>query len=273
MTIATGSELRSSVLAEMRKALKAGRISRRQYRKALKVRFPETVPDILGTSLKVEKSLKKGFLTSIVYLAPSRESVAYGGADVCPLASLGCSLACLATKGRLRMTSGAQAKAWKTLLWLYCPEAFKALLRREIYNLRNRAIHKGLTPAVRLNGASDIVWEAKFPQIFRWFPDVVFYDYSKISARVLSSSLPSNYSLTFSRSEANEPEAIKVLKAGRNVAIVFTDLAKAMREGWKGFRVINGDETDARPIDDVGVVVGLSPKGKAKDDSGFFVHN
>ena len=74
----TGLELRSLVLLAMRKALKDGQISRRQYRKALKVRFPETVPDILGTSLKVEKSLKKGFLTSIVYLAPSRESIAYG---------------------------------------------------------------------------------------------------------------------------------------------------------------------------------------------------
>ena len=171
------------------------------------------------------------------------------------------------------MTLGSNAKAWKTLLWLYYPEAFKTLLRREIYNLRNRAIHKGLMPAVRLNGASDIVWETKFPQIFSWFPDVVFYDYSKISARVLSSSLPSNYSLTFSRSETNEPEALKVLKAGGNVAIVFTDLEKAMRDGWNGFEVINGDETDARPIDKTGVVVGLSPKGKAKDDSGFFVHN
>ena len=124
-----------------------------------------------------------------------------------------------------------------------------------------------------MNGASDVAWERKFRAMFDAFPDVVFYDYSKISTRVLSPNLPVNYHLTFSRSEKNEATAIRVLRAGRNVAVVFTDLAKAIRDGWKGFRVINGDETDARPTDDVGVIVGLSPKGDVKDDSGFFVHN
>ena len=39
---------------------------------------------------------------------------------------------------------------------------------------------------------------------------------------------------------------------------------------WKGYEVVNGDETDLRFLDKRGVVVGLIEKGKAKkDESGF----
>ncbi len=274
MSLPKGSDVRALVLKAMRVALKAGRITHRQYRNARKIRFPDGVPRILGDSLKVRKSRKLGYLTAIVYLAPELESIVYGGVNACVFASPGCALACLGRfAGHLRSSCSYNARAWKTLLWLYVPSLFKSLLLREVYNLRNLALHQGLVPSVRMNGASDVAWERKFRVMFDTFPDVVFYDYSKISARVLSSSLPENYHLTFSRSERNEPEAIRVLRAGRNVAIVFTDLAKAMHKGWQGYRVINGDETDARPTDDHGVIVGLSPKGNVRDDSGFFVHN
>lgn len=288
MTLPKGSDVRSLVLKAMRVALNLGRITHRQYRLARKIRFPDGVPHILGESLKTNKSVKLGYLTAIVYLAPSRESIVYGGRDPCFFASAGCIIACLGhTAGHLRSESSYQARAWKTLLWLYYPEAFKSLLLREVYNLRNLATHYGLTPSVRMNGSSDYAWERKFPTLFSGIApfgdnrDVVFYDYSKIATRVLSFSLPTNYHLTFSRSESNESECFKVLHHGRNVAIVFTDLAKAIRTGWKAngrvYTVINGDDTDARPIDSRGafhgLIVGLSPKGDVHDDSGFFVHN
>ncbi|HET9273708.1 MAG TPA: hypothetical protein VFO09_05525, partial [Methyloceanibacter sp.] len=78
-----GHDLRRLVLAEMLQAVKAGRISRSQYRRARKIRFPETAPRILGTSLKVEKSVKVGYLTAVLYLAPEKESVRYGGRNLC----------------------------------------------------------------------------------------------------------------------------------------------------------------------------------------------
>lgn len=265
-------ELRTLVLDRMAEAHRAGRLTASQMRNARKVRFPRVNARILGTSIKVEKSRKRGFLTAVVYLAPSRESVRYGGIQTCPLASLGCSLACLGDRGRLYMSAGRNAKAWKTLLWVWAPEVFREMLAREIYRLRNRALHIGLRPAVRLNGSSDIAWERKAPELFETFPDVVFYDYTKIAPRMFSSR-PANYHLTFSRSEDNETDALRVLASGHNVAIVFTSLRRAMRNGWNGYSVTNGDLTDARPIDRQGVVVGLSPKGRARDETGFFVHN
>jgi hypothetical protein len=98
---------------------------------------------------------------------------------------------------------------------------------------------------------------------------VQFVDYTK-NPRRFERQLPPNYDLTFSRSETNEADAIKVLERGHNVAIVF---AGDMPKAWNGYRVINSDEHDLRHLDPKGVVVGLTPKGnKAKRDiSGFVV--
>ncbi len=275
MRLPKGDEIRALVLAEMRIALKAKRINLGQWVAAQSVVWPETTPKILGDSLKVQKGRKIGFETAVIYLAPAVESVAYGGEDTCLGRSRGCTLACLGHRSdRLRMVSGANAKAWKTLLWIYRGDLFISLLSREVYNLRNRAIHAGLTPAVRFNGSSDYAIEALIGDVIARFSDVVWYDYTKLVARAMPKrKRPSNYHITFSRSEDNETDCLKVLRAGGNVAIVFTDLEKAMRTGWKRFRVIDGDETDARPTDDAGVVVGLSPKARVQDGSGFFVHN
>lgn len=168
------------------------------------------------------------------------------------------------------MFDGRNAKLWKSLTWLYCPDLFKAMLIREIGNLEERAHNQGLISGVRLNGSSDVLWERSFPGLFTLYPDVTFYDYTKIPSR-FRTRLPENYHLTFSRSEENDSQAFSLLRRGVNVAIVFTDLQRAIRDGYKGHRVINGDETDCRPIDPKGVIVGLSPKGHAKDDTGFFI--
>jgi hypothetical protein len=79
---------------------------------------------------------------------------------------------------------------------------------------------------------------------------------------------PSNYHLTFSRSECNESDAIKVLGSRGNVAVVFKELP----DFWNGYKVIFGDESDIRFGGEQGVVIGLLAKGKArKDNSGFVV--
>ena len=88
-TLPRGAEVRNLVLKAMRVALKAGRITRRQYRNARKIRFPDGIPHILGESLKTNKSIKLGYLTAIVYLAPERESLVYGGINACVFASPG----------------------------------------------------------------------------------------------------------------------------------------------------------------------------------------
>ena len=81
---------------------------------------------------------------------------------------------------------------------------------------------------------------------------------------------PSNYHLTFSRSEANEADCRRVLEAGGNVAVVF---GCPFPQTYLGATVINGDEHDLRHLDPRGgFIVGLTPKGrKAKRDASGFV--
>jgi hypothetical protein len=59
-----------------------------------------------------------------------------------------------------------------------------------------------------------------------------------------------------------------VLEMGGNVAVVFRN---QLPKTWKGFEVVNGDETDLRFLDKKGVVVGLIEKGFAKKDETGFV--
>ena len=100
------------------------------------------------------------------------------------------------------------------------------------------------------------------------FPDVDFYDYTKLPKPWLR-TLP-NYSLTFSHSEVNASHCMESLQNGVNVAVVFA--SKNLPATWNGFPVVNGDESDLRFKDRRGVVVGLYAKGRAKQDcSGFVV--
>ena len=90
-------------------------------------------------------------------------------------------------------------------------------------------------------------------------------------ASYLSGRFPSNYSLTFSRSENNEAKCLDVLAKGGNVAVVFR--TKELPSTWQGYKVVNGDKNDLRFLDPKGVVIGLYAKGKKarNDTSGFVV--
>ena len=55
---------------------------------------------------------------------------------------------------------------------------------------------------------------------------------------------------------------------GMNVAVVFR---KELPATYLGRKVINGDETDLRFLDEKNVIVGLKAKGKAKKDTSGFV--
>jgi len=132
-----------------------------------------------------------------------------------------------------------------------------------------RAQRADAVPCVRLNGTSDRLWEKEQPHIFSMFPNVTFYDYTKVPNRNVS-HIP-NYSLTFSRNEANDATA---WAQSLNVAVVFR-VAKhdALPDTWRGRKVIDADLTDLRFLDPVNVVCGLRPKGRDTfhDASGFVV--
>ena len=151
---------------------------------------------------------------------------------------------------------------------------------RSIELLEIKAHKLGLNLCVRLNGSSDIAWEGircvrkgiEYPNLFAAFPHLQFVDYTK-NPRRFERKLPNNYHLTFSRSETNERDCEEVLHNGGNVAVVF---AGDKPQGYMGVTVIDGDKHDLRHLDPkghIGVVVGLSPKGRKakKDMSGFVV--
>lgn len=214
---------------------------------------------------KTVKGEKAGFLTLILHLAPSRLS----GFQTCPMASKGCAAACLNTAGRGRFTRTQEARIRKTRWFFENREAFMDQLVKDIQAGIRKAQRLNLTPVFRLNGTSDLRWEnvpvKGYANIFAMFPSVQFYDYTKLQNRT---DLPSNYHLTFSRSEENYNSLDQMFEKGYNVAVVFDKLPAS----YNGRKVIDGTETDLRFLDPAGVVVGLIAKGKAKKDkSGFTV--
>jgi hypothetical protein len=239
---------------------------------------------------KVAKGQSQGYLTNILHLAPSRMS----GYNTCPMATKGCAAACLNTAGRgglfaghaTGVLSGADlvqaimdgritnkiqlARIARTRFFFENRAAFMAQLVKEVKAAIKRAAKYNLTPVFRLNGTSDIRWETVkvdgFDNIMAMFPNVQFYDYTKIANR---RDLPANYHLTFSLAESNLADAERALANGMNVAAVFRTVPKV----FLSVPVIDGDATDLRFLDPKGVIVGLKAKGKAKKDDSGFVQN
>lgn len=217
---------------------------------------------------KTTKGEKLGILTGILYLAPAKIS----GFEVCPRRSEGCTKGCLYSAGMGAFSNVQKARIEKTKQFFENRGEFMAQLRKDISNIERKAKRMSMTPAIRLNGTSDINW--MMTGIIDEFPHVQFYDYTKVYNR-LEKAIPQNYHITFSKSEGNEDECIGALKLGYNVATVFnTKKGEKLPEYWNGFPVYDGDETDTRFLDPRGgYVIGLRAKGQAKrDDSGFVVN-
>ncbi len=225
----------------------------------------------IDTNAKTVKGQKLGYMTGILYLAPADLS----GYQVCPMAKLAkCDEPCLNKAGRGAFNSVQQARIAKTRRFFEDRENFLLDLIFSIEALIRKAKREGYIPLVRLNGTSDIRWEdialpGTSDNIFERFYDVQFYDYTKIPNR---KNIPENYDLTFSYSGVIEfqPHASKALRSGMRVAVVFRDKG-TIPEVFKGLPVVNGDNSDIRPLDDQGVIVGLYAKGKAKRDRSGFV--
>lgn len=232
-------------------------------------------------SPKAIKANAFGYINAIHYLAPMTIA---GAGNVCGNESAGCAALCLGWfSGQASMVrdldhdsnSTRASRVAKTRAFMHDRVNYLRAMVREIDKLARKAQRDGRKLCVRLNGSSDIAWEAiRFPaasggkNLFELFPCVAFVDYTK-NPRRFARKLPANYRLTFSRSETNEAECIPLLVAGHNVAIVFAGEKPAK---WNGFVVIDGDRHDLRHLDPNGVVVALTPKGRrAKNDTSGFV--
>jgi hypothetical protein len=221
----------------------------------------------VNADTKTIKSNKAGFLTGILYLAPYDLS----GVNLCPFAKVAeCHVACLNTAGRGVFNNVKSARLRKAKLFNDNRGEFMAQLIDDINKLKRQAKRQNLQAVVRLNGTSDIEWEnirVGEYTIFDLFPDLQFYDYTKNPNR---KNLPDNYDLTFSYSGVDSFIKFnrQALSNNMRIATVF----KIMPSEFLGRQVINGDDHDARFIEDKNLVIGLKAKGKARyDKTGFVV--
>jgi len=221
----------------------------------------------VGSNAKIKKpDTGEEYIIAGLSLMPSDYAE---GINVCPMAKLaGCRETCLVWAGRGNMPSVVNARTRKTELYRDDRETFFQMLRGDIHAFIYDCKKHNVKPAIRLNVISDI----NYRKIIEEFPQVQFYDYTK-NIKWHKKVAPANYHLTFSYSEAS-PKYMKlfepVWKSNYNIAVVFK--GKTLPDTYRGRKVINGDLSDHRFLDDSGVVVGLLAKGKArKDNSGFAI--
>lgn len=230
-----------------------------------------------GMDAKTVKGNDK-YITAILYMAPADVA---GGTTVCPYADkAGCREACLYTAGRGAFNNVQLSRIRKAQLYLNDREGFMADLVADLARFVKWCARNDAKPAVRLNGTSDIPYE-RIPvdghaNVFEAFPDVQFYDYTKVYSRVRR-ALPDNYRLTLSYSAASMDYANAVRKAseqsGVNMAIVLRDRA-AVEAALAAYPDLyqDGDRDDLRFLDEAGKHVLLYAKGSAKkDDTGFVI--
>lgn len=232
------------------------------------------------TNYKLKKNKKDGYLTYSLNFAHSDLS----GFNVCPMAQRlsrsgaaqnkklsSCSSVCVGANGFASIhPSVLESRINKTQAFKLDTENFMLKLVSEVENAIKLAKKKNLKPTFRLNAYSDILFENvkvndrfRKMNIFEMFPNVTWYDYTKIHNR----KVPKNYQLTFSHYGDFEKTS-GALENGFNSAIVFEELPSKIWINKKIYSVIDGDKTDLRideKINGKSVVVGLKFKGsKAK---------
>ena len=225
-----------------------------------------------GTNAKTIKGDGDELLTAIMYLIPWKSF----GANLCPSAELAaCHGPCLNTSGRGQMTSVQTGRARKTEWFAKDRNGFMRQLISDIGSFVKYCDRRNIKPCVRLNGTSDIRWELiklfdSNLTLMDIFPQVQFYDYTKIANR---RNVPDNYHLTWSYSGANPKYSDMMSTAvsnGMNVAVVFRTKG-TIPASFKGLPTVDGDKNDLRFLDPKGVAVALYAKGKAKYDTSGFI--
>lgn len=223
-----------------------------------------------GNNAKTIKGDGSEYLTAIMYMLPWKSA----GINVCPMAEVAaCVDGCLNSAGRGQMNSVQAARARKTEWFAKDRDGFMRQLVDDVQRFIKYCAKKNIQPCVRLNGTSDIRWEnikVDGVSLMDMFPQVQWYDYTKISNR----KVPANYHLTFSYSAANPLYAKHVKQAllnRMNIAVVFRHKVSIPKR-FLGLPTIDGDRDDLRFLDPRDSIVALYAKGSAvRDNSGFVV--
>lgn len=219
----------------------------------------------VAQSAKLRHSYYHQVSTYGIYLAPSTLS----GFNVCPNSDY-CKENCLNESGHNKVELlGNKAKARKTKkkfkdssinkrrilitrLFFANREVFMRLCVHEINNAMKRAKTIGHFFSIRLNCTSDIsptAFTLDGKNILQIFPNVSFYDYTKVPKRLELLAKYPNYDLTWSidGSIKNRKIGLEFLERGGRVAVVYgTD---TMPKLWYGYKTEDGDKSDYRPQD------------------------
>lgn len=263
--------------------------------------------DLITTdNAKTLKGLKEGYSTGICYMAPADNYWLMAEqmlgikfpqrVNLCGNCEIaGCKNPCLFTAGRGKFASVMIGRMRRTDMYVRYAEEFKARLVIEIARFIKRCEKHGVTPVIRLNGTSDIRWErlkvtidesvvayikryykmdvvaGEYENIMSIFPNIQFYDYTKLADR-LTKKMPANYDLTFSYSgvATYQKQVAMALTTNARIAVVFRD-ANSVPAEFMGRKVVDGDNTDLRFLDEEKTIVALIAKGGAKKDKSGFV--
>lgn len=215
----------------------------------------------VSKSVKHLKSYKYEELTLSLYLAPAKMS----GYEVCPGRTAECTRLCLNQSGK---NIGPQkergdfinnSRIKKTRMFFEEHDFFMDWLINEIEAAQRKAIRMSFKLSIRLNNTSDISPEEfrrHGKNILEMYPDIQFYEYTKVANRVDLMTKYDNYDVTYSYTGYNQTTCQEMLNNNVRVAVVF----KKLPEEFMGHKVIDGDAYDMRYKDDKDVIVGLKYK-------------
>lgn len=218
----------------------------------------------VNLSAKHKKNYERGEMVYGLYLAPAESS----GYNVCPKSNAECRFLCLNESGQNRMQTKTdninKARITKTKLFFEHRQFFMEWLIADIKSSKAKADKYGYKFSVRLNNTSDInpeQFQLKIDNvtknILQVFPDIQFYDYTKVDNRIKLLEKYKNYDLTFSYDGYNWNICKQMISNNVRVAVVFK---KELPMSWNGIDVINGDLYDVRYHDERNVIVGLKFK-------------
>ena len=209
--------------------------------------------DTNASNTKVKKTEKKSDNVRLASLSLMPDEI------ICPwCVKAGCKNLCLKESGRGRFDNVAQGRQRKTDYWHASQSEFLTQLRNELANFEKLCFKTNVQPVVRLNVLSDIQWERHdIPQAF---PNISFYDYTKIAQRL--DKTPDNYRLMFSYSgtKAYQPQVKRALKTDASISVVFTEIPTNPEYRFLGRPVIDGDQSDLINLNAGPVIIGLKYK-------------
>jgi hypothetical protein len=213
-------------------------------------------------SPKLAKHESSKYYTAILYLAGA------GDTRLCPAATAGCRAVCLVTEaGRGSFDNVKQARQARTNMLFDRREEFLTMLRTDIRSVMRKAKKLNKTPAIRLNGGSDLDWS----EIYAEFPTVQFWEYTKRPDMAVCLNKLPNVQVTYSHNEHTTNRITGIMLAnGINIALVFDLWSRKggdLPASVGSIPVIDGDVHDLRFLDPKGVIVGLRLKSITKPEN------